>query len=275
MYRFMLFPGFKKKAVTFSYDDGHINDKKLVEILNKYGLKGTFNVNSSCILNPGKNRLSLKQAKELYKNGGHEVAVHGARHLSLSDMDVATATNEILGDRIALEKGFGKIIKGMAYANGDITDEYLLSVKASGIKYARVVPSRRNFDLPTDWLKLSPTCHHNDPELFNLTDKFLNEPDRAYYWSRRQRLFYIWGHASELDYNDGWERIEKFCSLVGNNPEIWACTNMELYDYIKAYQRLEFDVENKFCFNPTSTTIYMEYFDKLFEIKPGKTVKLK
>jgi hypothetical protein len=275
MYRFLLFPNFKKKAVTFSYDDGHINDVKLVEILNKYGLKGTFNVNSSCILNPEKNRLSLKQAKELYKSGGHEVAVHGARHLSLSDMDMATATNEILSDRIALEKGFGKIIKGMAYANGDITNEYLTSVKACGIKYARIVPSRRNFDLPTDWLKLSPTCHHNDPELFNLTEKFLNEPDREYYWSRRQRLFYIWGHASELDYNDGWERIENFCSLVGNNPEIWACTNMELYDYIKAYQSLEFDVENKFCFNPTSTTIYMEYFDKLLEIKPGKTVKLK
>lgn len=36
----------KKKAVTFSYDDGIVYDKHLVEILNKYGLKCTFNLNS-------------------------------------------------------------------------------------------------------------------------------------------------------------------------------------------------------------------------------------
>ena len=274
MYRFMAFPNFKRKAVTFSYDDGHINDIRLVEILNKYGLKGTFNVNSSLLLNPTGKRLSLKQAKEVYGNT-HEVAVHGERHLSLSDMSIATATNEILTDRKNLEKGFGKIVQGMAYANGDITDEYLTAVKACGIKYARVVPSRRNFALPTNWLYLTPTCHHDDPELFNLTEEFLNKPDREYYWSRRQRLFYIWGHASELDYNDGWEKIEKFCSLVGNRDDVWACTNMELYDYIKAYQSLEWSVENKFVHNPTSTTVYIEYFDNLYEIKPNKTVKLK
>ena len=274
MYRFMAFPGFKKKVVTFSYDDGHINDARLVEILNKYNLKGTFNVNSSCLLNPSAKKLSLKQAKEVYGNT-HEVAVHGERHLSLSDMSIATATNEILTDRKNLEKGFGKIVQGMAYANGDITDEYLTCVKACGIKYARVVPSRRNFDLPTNWLKLTPTCHHDDPELFNLTEDFLNKPDRAYYWSRRQRLFYIWGHASELDYNDGWEKIEKFCSLVGNREDVWACTNMELYDYMKAYQNLEWSVENKFVYNPSAITVYIEYFDNLYEIKPSKTIKLK
>ena len=32
----------KLKAVTFSFDDGVTQDKRLVEILNKYGLKATF-----------------------------------------------------------------------------------------------------------------------------------------------------------------------------------------------------------------------------------------
>ena len=41
-----MFPGGKTKAVTFSYDDGIVSDKKLVKILNEYGMKGTFNVNS-------------------------------------------------------------------------------------------------------------------------------------------------------------------------------------------------------------------------------------
>ena len=39
----------KKKAITFSFDDGTIQDVRLIEILNKYGLKGTFNLNSSLL----------------------------------------------------------------------------------------------------------------------------------------------------------------------------------------------------------------------------------
>ena len=42
----------KKKAVTFSYDDGVTQDVHLVELLNKYDLKCTFNINSQ-LLAPG------------------------------------------------------------------------------------------------------------------------------------------------------------------------------------------------------------------------------
>ena len=37
----------KNKAITFSFDDGVQQDKRCVEILNKYGLKATFNINSA------------------------------------------------------------------------------------------------------------------------------------------------------------------------------------------------------------------------------------
>ena len=36
----------KLKAVTFSFDDGITQDIRLIELFNKYGLKGTFNLNS-------------------------------------------------------------------------------------------------------------------------------------------------------------------------------------------------------------------------------------
>ena len=35
-----------RKALTFSYDDGNEQDRKLLEILNRYGMKATFNVNT-------------------------------------------------------------------------------------------------------------------------------------------------------------------------------------------------------------------------------------
>ena len=36
----------KYKALTFSFDDGNFDDICLIKIMNKYGLKGTFNINS-------------------------------------------------------------------------------------------------------------------------------------------------------------------------------------------------------------------------------------
>ena len=42
----MLFPEGRKKALTFSYDDGEKQDVRLCELFNKYGMKGTFNLNS-------------------------------------------------------------------------------------------------------------------------------------------------------------------------------------------------------------------------------------
>lgn len=48
-YRFLRFPDGKQKAVTFSYDDGCRDDIRLVEILNRYKIKCTFNINSACI----------------------------------------------------------------------------------------------------------------------------------------------------------------------------------------------------------------------------------
>ena len=36
----------KYKALTFSFDDGNFDDIRLIKIMNKYGIKGTFNINS-------------------------------------------------------------------------------------------------------------------------------------------------------------------------------------------------------------------------------------
>ncbi len=41
-----LFPRGKIRALTFSYDDGATQDKRLVDILNHFNLKGTFNLNA-------------------------------------------------------------------------------------------------------------------------------------------------------------------------------------------------------------------------------------
>ena len=76
MIEFNRFYGGKHHALTMSYDDGMIFDRKLVDIFNKYGIKGTFHLNSG---NFGKEGyISKEEVKILYR--GHEVACHTVHH---------------------------------------------------------------------------------------------------------------------------------------------------------------------------------------------------
>ena len=166
---YIRFPDFKRKALTLSYDDGVRQDKRLIAIMKKNGLKGTFNINSG-LFEPSNNgaetwRLSLQEALDLYLPSGMEVAVHGYQHLSLSAIDSGLAVNDVVTDRKELEKHFGGIIKGMAYANGCYNDKVVEMLKQCGISYARTVISTERFDLPCDWLRLPTTFHNKNPRL--------------------------------------------------------------------------------------------------------------
>lgn len=275
-YTTMRFPGFKYKALTLSYDDDVIFDKKLMEILDKHGLKCTFNLNSGLFAEKsGDRRMTEAEAKELFSESSHEIAVHGVKHLSLSEFDKSVGAQDVLLDRINLERLFGRVVKGMAYANGSYSDEVVEMLKTCGINYARTVVSTHRFDIPEDWLRLPATCHHNDEELEKLADEFLKDyPENAYYLYKRPKLFYLWGHAYEFNDNNNWEIIEKFAEKVGDRDDVWYATNGEIFDYVKAYDGLIFSVSGNIVKNPSSIDVYTNFNDKETLIRSGETVYL-
>ena len=69
----LFYPQWKDRAVTFSYDDGQIFDRRLVDIFNKYNLKATFHLNSGTLDTEG--IIKTQELKSLYQ--GHEIACHG------------------------------------------------------------------------------------------------------------------------------------------------------------------------------------------------------
>ncbi len=273
-YIFMRFPAFKSKAVTLSYDDGVVYDKMLIEIMDRNGLKGTFNINSGLFSEDGNRRLTKQQAIDLYSNSGHEVAMHGRKHLSLSEVPIAVANDDILNDRIALEEMFDTIISGMAYANGSFDDQTISLLQHCGVEYARTTISTEKFDIPTDWLRLSATCHHNNPKLMELARSFVEDKPHAYYWSRSPKLFYLWGHSYEFHDNNNWNVIEEFAKYIGNREDIWYATNIEIYKYVKAFESLQFSANAKKVYNPSAIDVYINYFDKEILIKSGKIENL-
>jgi len=88
----LLFPGGLSKALTLSYDDGVEQDARLIGIMNKYGLKGTFNLSGGLFAPEGTvypegqihRRMTKSAAYDLYANSGHEVALHAYTHPDLT-----------------------------------------------------------------------------------------------------------------------------------------------------------------------------------------------
>lgn len=271
MRRMLRFPDFKSKAVTLSYDDGKVQDKRLIAIMSKYGLKGTFNLNGG-LLGTDKDRRTADEIVKLYSESGNEVAVHGYKHLSLSEVDGAMAINDVIEDRKALEKLFGKVIKGMAYSNGFYSDEVVELLKMCGISYSRTTVSTEKFDLPTDWLRLPATCHHNNPRLMELAKQFVESEGGRHWWSNHSKLFYLWGHSYEFDNNQNWNVIEEFAADIGGREDIWYATNGEIYEYVQAFDRLEFSADGERVYNPSAIDVYIQSLKGELLVPAGKTV---
>ncbi|MBR4014461.1 MAG: polysaccharide deacetylase family protein [Clostridia bacterium] len=275
----MRFPGERVKAVTLSYDDQTEQDIKLVEILNKSGMRATFNISTGLYSSESKQfgkeqvcrRMTRQRAIALYKNSGHEVAVHGYSHALLTQMPVSSVTREVFADRINLEADFETDVRGMAYAFGDASygEDVANALKACGIVYSRMTSSTGKFRLPTDWYRWYPTCMHRETCLMELAKKFVENTT-----NKEPMLFYLWGHSFEFDEDDNWNVIENFCELIGNRDDIWYATNIEIYDYVQAYRRLVWTADMRRVYNPSAIPVSFQYhtIEDSGEIKQTYTV---
>lgn len=278
-YRFLRYPGGKFKAVTLSYDDGFKGDLKLCEIVGKYNMKVTFNL-SGAMIGDNPNRLTEEEIKEKILSLGHEVANHGEWHKALGHLSNINGIQDTLNCRLSLEERFGCIIRGMAYPDTpkNLIGEKYNSVRAYlcdlGIAYARTLGEDNDvFDLPSDFYLWMPTAHHQNEKIFEYIDKFLSIDDKKLYCaSRWPRLFYMWGHSFEFDNNNNWDRLEAICEKLGGREDIWYATNIEIYDYVKAYDALHFSADNKRVYNPTLIDVWFDIAGKLYCVKSGETL---
>ena len=225
----------KLKAVTFSYDDGVTQDVRLIELLNKYNLKCTFNLNSQLlgtgkiVKRRGKNVSHYKiqpiDVKKVYE--GHEIAVHTLSHPNLVNCYEEEIIRQVEKDRLALSELAGYEVVGMAYPSGMINcDDRVADVirKHTGVKYARTISDTNNFDVQEDLLQYHPTVYHlNFEKMMALGQAFIDlKPEKP-------QVFYIWGHSYEMDYSeDYWLQLEEFFKLISNREDIFYGTNKEV-----------------------------------------------
>lgn len=275
---FLCFPDGKLKALTFSYDDGPKEDRRLVALFNKYNVKGTFNLNSQWLKNrednPNDEGIRASEVKELYK--GHEVAVHGLTHPFLERLPVDKVAYEIVKDRENLEKLSDTIVRGMAYPFGTYNDNVVRVARDAGIRYSRTCHTHHSFKIDRDWLRMPSTCHQADERLFELAEQFVNDSPLSNRWNIEGWLFYVWGHSFEFRTEQDWERKESFLKIVANRDDVWYATNIEIYNYITAYDNLEYTYEGDKVYNPSATDVWLRTPQgKTFKIPAGETVILR
>lgn len=272
MKRYMRFPNGCGKALTLSYDDGVEQDARLIHIMQRHGLKGTFNISSGCYAihrGPNHRRMSLEQAFSLYTGTDMEIAAHGLSHSPLDRLPQGVRLYEVAKDRDNLENQFARIVRGFAYPYGTFCDETIEVLKQVGIVYARTVQNSQSFDLPRDWLQVNPTCHHNDPMLMSLAQQFVEQRVQGEPW-----LFYLWGHSYEFEAAGNWNIIEKFADYIGGRRDIWYATNIEVYNYVAAFQHLVYSLDGHRIYNPTAYTLYICQDDEIYSIEPTQSIEI-
>jgi peptidoglycan/xylan/chitin deacetylase (PgdA/CDA1 family) len=278
----MLFSEGKTKALILSYDDGAKNDRKLVALMNKYQLIGTFHLNSNKLsTNSYYDYLNKEELKELYK--GHEVSVHSANHPNLPDISKLEVANEIFEDRKELERIMGYSVRGMAYPFGNTNDTVVETIKRLGIEYARTVGDTYNFEIPNDFLRWHPTMHQFCKAYWepNQTEKDQKEMTLFYQTiesflkSNELAVLDIWGHSWEMGSDQKkWNETEKFFKMLAGNSTIYYAKQIDLVDYINAYKNLKFSILKDKVTNLSSLTIYLKANNKKYAIPSGKTISI-
>ncbi len=225
----------KLKAITFSYDDGITQDIRLIELLNKYGLKCTFNLNSELLGRKGmltRNgqriahyKIHPEDVKSVYE--GHEVAVHTLTHPNLTQLDNAEIIRQVEQDRLKLSELIGYEVIGMAYPCGGVNnDDRTAKIirENTGVKYCRTITCNNCFDPQHNLYRLNPSAYHLDfDNLMNLGQQFIELETKT------PQIFYIWGHSYEMDYHpDYWIQLEEFFKLISNRCDIFYGTNKEV-----------------------------------------------
>lgn len=272
---YLRFPEGRKKAFTISYDDNVTQDERLISLMEKYEIKGTFNIipgwfsSEDAVFQEGETYINVteKKAKEIYENRLVEVANHGFHHSRMTALSGIQMMEDTIKCRRKLEEMYQRIVTGFAYPYGLYHENLIQVLRDAGITYARTVYSTYNFDLPEDWLELHPTCHHADEHLMPLTDKFLNDEVKE-----QPYLFYVWGHTFEFDQQDNWDIIETLFARISANQDVWYATNGEVYEYHMAFQALVYSADGKRIYNPTGTDLWVEINGSTISLPAGKEI---
>lgn len=261
-----LFPKGKAKAFVLSYDDGVEEDIEFVNLIEKYNLKGSFNLNFRLMENQfewkhpsGKTikRLSLQTAAQLYKN--HEVASHTLTHPNLENLKENEILLEMTQDKESLESLFKRKVKGFALPFSFYSPLIKECVKKTGFEYGRISEESLSFEPGKDFFAWKPSIFHLDNRLETFVNSFLENATEL-------SICTIAGHSYDLEIENKWGLLENIFKKINNNENILSMTMAENTAYLKAMEKCSITKEK--ITNNSPIALWFEIEGTIFSIPP-------
>lgn len=267
-----LYPGGKAKAFNITYDDGVTQDVRFVALLNRFGLKGTFNLNSQ-LMREGfvwthKNGMLVKRLtmdKALINYRGHEIGSHTLTHPSLGDLPDAEIKRQMRNDKADLETTLGVEVKGFALPFSFFDENCERIAKQSGFEYARISEFSLSYKPCTDYYRWKTGVYHIMPEFLPFVDGFFETDEEL-------AVCQIVGHSYDLDALHLWDIMEDICRKVSREMDVWSCTNLELVRYLKAMEQAQI-TEDAIC-NHSEMELWFAIDGEAVKLCPGEKVEL-
>ncbi|MBL8994442.1 MAG: polysaccharide deacetylase family protein [Spirochaetia bacterium] len=232
-----IFPLGKTVAILTTWDDGPIQDRKLLGILKEAGFPGTFFLNHHSVMT---NYISEIEA------AGHEVASHSWSHPAYWLASPKRCRDESVSMRRFLENIVGHPVISFAYPFnvGTAWDEkgnYVeRGVLEAGYLSARsTLVGAMSLSRYTNIASVPSDGHYRTG-----AEKFLAIYEEAK--KREGGVFYFWGHAWELDTQNGWNQLDGILKALGGRSEAWYATQGQLFLWknLREIIRIETDASN-------------------------------
>lgn len=199
------------KIFIFSFDDGTVWDGRFVELLNKYGMKATFNLNSGLedFVWYFEDRFPVRRqklAETVQQYRGHEVASHTLTHPWLNSLTPPQLSREVGEDCAALKEIFGlsEIGFGVPFT---ACGQREINIIRKFVRYIRLSEFADSFALPEDPYHIPIHGLYNDPDIREKIARFA-ENDLPV------SVFVMAGHSYEFEALDLWGYLEELLQYI-------------------------------------------------------------
>lgn len=219
--------------ITFTWDDGAPEDKKLFELHEKHGIHGLFfvpteNCEGRAVLTP--QDISAAAKSPLLHFGGHT-----ASHRYLTTVPMADVTNELMNNKQYLEDIVGEEVPHFCLPGGKYTPEIL----DKAFQCFQTVRTADTMNFQNEGLLLKPTFHiyprgkksmvgnalrnrsygplfktlFASGDYFNAIYQLLEYTKRCI--PNSQIIF--WGHSWEIEEMCMWEQLDSLMAFLREN----------------------------------------------------------
>ena len=198
------------KYFVLSFDDGTVHDKRFVELLNRYQIPCTFNLNTGLetfvweFESHPVVRQRLADTVEQYT--GHEIASHSRTHPRLELLPPPKLRQEVEEDCKVLKQIFGVNELGFGVPFTVCTEREIRIIKKF-VRYIRLSEYSGSFALPADPYHIPIHALYNDPDVREKIAAFAEAelPDS---------LFVMAGHSYELEFLNHWDYMESLLQYI-------------------------------------------------------------